>query len=359
MVLPSNDSKSARGVTAKAGLPPGSLIYVGHEHDFATSIEAIEFNTEFFKRTKSENIKEIAHVEADTTLWMSVFGLHDVDLIETIGQRFHLHHLLLEDVLNTAQRPTADLYDDTFFMSMKMVYWDDAAKSVRSEHISAVLQAQLVVLFQEKPGDIFDELRSRIENGKGVIKSRGADYLYYRIMDTAVDQYFVIMEKLHQRVERIEADILKKPEQRQMARLISLKKQILQLRGTIVPLRDHLTLLERVDRSILKKETLPYLRDLSAHVKEVIDSIDLERETIMGLIDLYLSASGQQMNNVMKVLTVISTIFIPLTFIVGIYGMNFDHMPELHHPYAYPIIWGIMIGLTGGLLLLFRKKGWL
>jgi magnesium transporter len=359
MVLPSNHSKSARDVTAKAGLPPGSLIYVGHEHDFATSIEAIEFSTEFFSRAKSEEINELKTTQTDTTLWMSVFGLHDVDRIEAIGQRFHLHHLLLEDVLNTAQRPTADLYDDTFFMSMKMVYWDEATKSVRSEHISAVLQAQLVILFQEKPGDIFDELRSRIENGKGVIKSRGADYLYYRIMDTAVDQYFVIIEKLHQRVERIEADILKKPDQRQMARLISLKKQILHLRGTIVPLRDHLALLERVDRSILKKETLPYLSDLSAHVKEVIDSMDLERETIMGLIDLYLSASGQQMNNVMKVLTVISTIFIPLTFIVGIYGMNFDHMPELHHAYAYPIVWGIMIGLTAGLLLLFRRKGWL
>jgi len=359
MVSPNNHPKSARAITAKTGLPPGSLVYVGHDHDFATSIESIEFSTAFFSRTKTENIQEFQHTQNDTTLWLSVFGVHDVDLIEAIGQRFHFHHLLLEDVLNTAQRPTADVYDDTFFMSMKMVYWDEAAKSVRSEHISAVLQAQLVVLFQEKPGDIFDGLRSRIENGKGVIKSRGADYLYYRIMDTAVDQYFVIMEKLHQRVERIEADILKKPDQRQMARLISLKKQILQLRGTIVPLRDHLALLERLDRSILKKETLPYLRDLSAHVKEVIDSIDLERETIMGLIELYLSASGQQMNNVMKVLTVISTIFIPLTFIVGIYGMNFDHMPELHHPYAYPIVWGIMVGLTAGLLLLFRRKGWL
>lgn len=359
MVSPNNESKLAKGPSSKAGLPPGSLIYVGQEHEHQITIEAIEFNTEYFNRLKDDNISNIQRVKSDTTIWLSVFGLQNVELIEAIGQRFQLHHLLLEDVLNTAQRPTADLYDNTFFMSMKMVYWDEAAKSVRSEHISAVLQAGLVILFQEKPGDIFDELRSRIENGKGVIKARGADYLYYRIMDTAVDQYYIIIEKLHQRVERIEADILKKPDQRQMARLISLKKQILELRGTIVPLRDHLALLEIVDRSILKKDTLPYLRDMNAHVKEVIDSIELERETIMGLIDLYLSASGQQMNNVMKVLTVISTIFIPLTFIVGIYGMNFDRMPELHYPYAYPIVWAIMIGLTAGLLVLFKRKGWL
>lgn len=355
-----NDTSSGIDRAIKAGLPPGSLVHVGQKYEFNAYIEHIAYSADSAYRSEHQSPENCRSCVSETGVqWITLFGVHDAQAVEEIGKTFDLHPLLLEDVLNTTQRPNAELYGDKFFASLKMVYWDEGAKAVRHEHISIVLIANIVLLFQEKPGDIYNEVRKRIDSGKGIIRSKGADYLFYRLIDTVVDEYFIICDNLHKRIDRIEGDILKKPEQLQMMRLIQLKRQLLSLRNTIVPLRDHLTLMERLDRNVVKRETIPYLRDLTAHVKEVIEMLDLERESVSSLIDLHLSTSSQQLNHVMRVLTVIATIFIPLTFIVGIYGMNFDYMPELHYDWAYPAIWGVMIAVTGGLLLFFRKKGWI
>lgn len=345
---------------SKAGMPPGSLVHVGKHYDFEAYIEHIAFSSEHVHQSGPQPPSTCRSCLSETGVqWITLYGVHDASAVEEVGKTFDLHPLLLEDVLNTEQRPNAEIYENTFFASLKMVYWDDQVRAVRNEHISIVLISNVVILFQEKPGDIYGEVRQRILSAKGLIRSKGADYLFYRLIDTVVDQYYIICDKLHQRIERIEADILKKPEQVHMTRLINLKKQLLSLRNTVAPLRDHMMLMERLDRNIVLKETIPYLRDLSAHIKEVIELIDIERESVNSLIDLHMSTSSQQLNHVMRVLTVIATIFIPLTFIVGIYGMNFDNMPELHYEWAYPAIWGVMLVVTGGLLIFFRRRGWI
>lgn len=354
------ENKPPNSRASKAGLPPGSLVHVGKQYDFDAYIEHIAFSADHVHQSEKQAPSTCRECVSESGVqWITLFGVHDTAAVEEVGKTFDLHHLLLEDVLNTEQRPNAEIYENTFFASLKMVYWDEQARAVRNEHISLVLISNVVILFQEKPGDIYDDVRQRIKTGKGLVRFRGADYLFYRLIDTIVDQYYIICDKLHQRIERIEADLLKKPEQVHMTRLINLKKQLLSLRNTVVPLRDHVMLMERLDRSIVRKETVPYLRDLTAHIKEVIELIDLERESVNSLIDLHLSTSSQQLNHVMRVLTVIATIFIPLTFIVGIYGMNFDNMPELHYDWAYPAVWGVMIAVTGGLLFFFKRRGWI
>ncbi len=353
-------SKQYSSRNAKAGLPPGSLVYVGSAPEFKPYIEHFEYAPTDARKFIIEDPNTFEfNSQTDQTHWVTLFGIHDIQVIEQLGKIFQLHPLLLEDILNTEQRPNAEQYDDVFYASLKMVRWDDASKAVRSEHISILLRENLVLLFQEKPGDVYDDLRYRIESGKGLLRAKGSDYLFYRLLDSVVDQYFVIIEHLHHRIERIEVEILTHHDHRLMMRLIRLRKQILELRGHISPLREYIALIERMDRAVMKKETVPYLRDLNAHIKEVVEMLDLEREGINGLIDLYMSVSDQKLNNVMRVLTVISTIFIPLTFIAGVYGMNFDVMPELHYAWAYPVIWGIMISIAVALLFFFRKKKWL
>lgn len=354
-----NEPAPVQRRSKKIGLPPGSLVYIGHNPGFEPYIEHYAFDAH---QAVSHSYLKTSDVKPDNnpeqTHWITLFGVHEASVIEHIGQTFQLHHLLLEDVLNTTQRPTAELYDDTLFASMKMVAWDAHRNRFTEEHISMVLKGNTVLLFQERPGDVLDDIRQRIETGKGVLRSRGADYLFYRILDAVVDHYYLIGEQLNDLVEKLENDILMKPRQTQMRQLLLYKKMLLNLRTIAAPMRDHVALTERLDRSIVKKETLPYLRDLNAHVKEVIEIIDVSREAANGLIDLYLSASNQQLNQVIRLLTVISTIFIPLTFIVGVYGMNFK-MPEYESPYGYPIVWGVMVAIALLLLIVFRKRRWI
>lgn len=351
--------QSAQKRSRKVGLPPGSLVYVGNAPGDDPYIEHYAFDAnEVFSHSYSSPNDLTAELDAQHTHWITLFGVHNPDAVEHIGKVFQLHHLLLEDVLNTVQRPAAELYDDVLFASMKMVAWDAHKGRLNEEHISMVLKGNTVLLFQERPGDVLDDIRQRIETGKGVLRSRGADYLFYRIFDTVVDQYYLIGEQLNELIEKLENDILLKPRPAHMRQLLHYKKILLHLRSITAPLRDHVALTERLDRSLVKKETLPYLRDLNAHVREVLEIIDLARESVHGLIDLYLSASNQQLNQVIRLLTVISTIFIPLTFIVGVYGMNFK-MPEYDSSYGYPAVWGVMVGIAIALLIVFRRKRWI
>jgi magnesium transporter len=336
------------------------LVYIGPEQSFAAYVEVFEYSGETSTKTVYTNPLAFTPEPAtDKNQWIVVYGVHDVDTVKHISAHFSLHHLLVEDILNTQQRPNAELYDDLFFSSFKMVSWDNEASVVSEEHVSVILKGNTVLLFQERPGDVFDDIRSRIESGKGLLRSKRSDYLFYRILDACVDQYFTICEQLHERIELLEAEIIQAPNAGVMPRLINKRKQLLLLRSTALPLRDHVALATRSERDVITKETLPYLRDLSTHVREVIELIDLERDSVGALIELFMSASNQQLSQIMRVLTVISTIFIPLTFIVGVYGMNFDRMPELHYAWGYPAIWGVMIAVTLGLLVYFKRKRWL
>lgn len=352
------DDEGIVGGARKAGLPPDALVYVGKTEAFKPKFEVIQFSAQHAEVLKPKVVEEVKkHAENEACAWVTLFGLHKTELVAQMGDAFNIHHLLLEDILDTTQRPTSEVYPHQLFVSLKMVQWKK--KNLHYEQISIVLADRQVVLFQERPGDIFDGIRQRIVQGKGVIRHRGADYLLYRLIDTVVDQYFLIAEQLSTRIERLETEVLQDPLETHMNRLIKTKKQLLKLRRTILPLRDNVARIERQQHDLIREETRPYFRDVGDHINEVIEMLDMYRETVTSLIDLYMSSASNQMNQVMKVLTVIATIFIPLTFIVGIYGMNFDHMPELHYKYGYPAVWVVMIVISVGLLIFFRKKKWI
>lgn len=349
-----------QGGARKAGLPPTTLVYVGKEYDFTAHIEAIVYDQNQCTEIAAKEASEAKLLIPESGVaWITLYGVHDVDMVSEIGKSFHLHTLLLEDILDTTQRPTSEVFDDHIFFSLKMLSWDDHKKTMHFEQVSLVLGERYVILFQEKPGDIYDSIRERIRTGKGLIRSKGADFLVYRLIDTLVDQYFIVAEKLHERIESLEGEILNKPDNSHMQRLLKTKKQLMRLRRSIMPLRENVASLERSSHRLIIPDTMPYIRDVSDHIKEVVEMLDMYRETVTSLIDMYMTSSSNQMNQVMKVLTVISTIFIPLTFITGLYGMNFEYMPELKWKFGYFGVWGIIVVATGALLYYFRKKTWL
>lgn len=349
-----------KSASKKAGLPPGSLVYIGKEETFAPEIEVIQYEPNSATSHHNPEISQLKNLaSSDNVAWITLFGIHDVAKVEEIGKQFGIHSLILEDILDTSQRPTSEAFEDALFFSLKMHQWNKQKTGLKTEQISVVLKKGQVLLFQQHPGDVYDGIRQRIETGKGIIRKKGEDFLVYRLIDTVVDQYFVIAETLAERIEKLEAEILRDPDETITARLIRTKKLLLRLRRHIVPLKDNVGLLERSQHPLIQKETFPYIKDVSDHIKEVIELLDLHRDTVTSLIDLYMSTTSNQMNEVMKVLTVITSIFIPLSFFAGIYGMNFDNIPELHYPNAYFIFWAVIGLITLGLIFYFKRKRWL
>ncbi|MFM1931713.1 MAG: hypothetical protein RL226_1016 [Bacteroidota bacterium] len=359
-VLKQLSQDGVSGGARKAGLPPTSLMYIGDHRDFTSHFEAIVYQPDGYQETALKDPLEVIKlIPEEGVAWITMYGIHDVDTVQQVGELFGLHTLLLEDILDTTQRPTTEVFDSHIFFSMKMLSWDNEKKSMHYEQVSIVLGDRFVLLFQEKPGDIYDVIRDRLRTGKGLLRAKGADFLVYRLIDTLVDQYFIVAEKLHERIESLEGDLFKRPDPTHIQRLLKTKKQLMRLRRTIMPLRENVSSLERASHHYIHGETLPYFRDVSDHIKEVVEMLDMYRETVTSLMDLYMTSSSNQMNQVMKVLTVISTIFIPLTFITGLYGMNFKNMPELEWKYGYFAIWCIIVVASGALLYYFRKKTWL
>lgn len=354
------DDEHFLGSAKKAGLPPGALIYVGKRGNFTPALDAISYSPESFSRSQPLTPSDVRDtLKSEHITWITLYGIHEAGLVAEMGDILQLHPLLLEDILDTTQRPTSELFEDYIFLSLKMMSWQKKTRTINSEQLSIVLSHNSIVIFEEKPGDIYEGLRDRIEKGKGLIRSKKADYLMYRLIDDAVDQYFIIGEKLQLKIEKLETEILVQPEEKHMPELLALKKQLMRLRRSILPLRDNVSLIERSKHKLISEDTAPYLSDVSDHVKEVIEMLDMYRESVTNLMDLHMSTTSNQMNQVMKVLTVIATTFIPLTFIVGIYGMNFTEMPELSNPYGYGIVWLVMIAVAAGLIFYFKRKKWL
>jgi magnesium transporter len=279
--------------------------------------------------------------------------------VERLGAHFGIHPLVLEDIVNTNQRPKLDLMGDYLFVVFRMLTWDAVAGEVRSEQVSLILGQRYVLTFQERAGDVFDPLRERIRKGLGRIRKGGADYLAYALLDVIVDNYFVVVEQLDEQIESLESRLVQQPSTEMLGQLNRLKRQALYLRKSIWPLREAVAGLQRRESPLIGETTALYLRDLYDHVIHVIDTVETLRDLLAGMLDVYLSGVSNRMNEVMKVLTVISTIFIPLTFIVGVYGMNFEYMPELHYKGGYPLAWGIMLVVAGALVLFFRRRRWL
>ncbi|MBK5277891.1 MAG: magnesium/cobalt transporter CorA [Bacteroidia bacterium] len=321
-------------------------------------LEMISFNEKSFLRVENIPIDDILEkCDKQSINWINVDGLADTGLINKIGQHFNLHYLLLEDVMNTDQRPKLDEYDDHIFLTMKMLY-RMGGDEIDYEHISFVLGKDFLLSFQEKEGDIFNYLRERIKIDTGVFRKRGADYLLYRLVDTIVDSYYTILENVGYKVEALEENISQDPAIEDFREIQELKKEFIYLRKVVYPLREALNKLIKNESGFIEPQTLKYYSDVYDHVIHLIDSLDTYKDLTSTLMDLYMNTINYKMNEVMKLLTIITTIFIPLSFIVGIYGMNFDNLPELHWQYGYFYVLIGMGAIVGSMIFYFRYKKW-
>ncbi len=342
----------------KKGLPPGSLVYTGVHSEIPSQIYSIWFDdTEFL--VQQSYPPEWRH-RTNGILWIDLRGLTDTKLVENIGQNFQLHHLALEDVLNTQQRPKLEEYDDSLFFILHHLSLDAASLELNSEQIAVFMSKNFVISFQEDPDDTLVYVRNRAQEALGRLRKRGADYLMYAILDTIVDHYYGLLDDIESVLHELETDLHNNGVDQQLkARIFSLKRVINQFRHRIMPLREATNRLYRTDCIHIDEINRPYLRDLSDHVAQILDSVDNSRELIASVEALYQAEIGNRLNNVMRLLTIISTIFIPLSFIAGLYGMNFEHMPELHWRNGYFMVLGIMAAATVGMLIYFRRQKWI
>jgi len=343
-----------------AGLPPGTLVYVGEKRVETVRITYFDYDEQNFAEKQVSNIEECFPFKTTPTVtWINIDGLHDIQIIEKMGKEFELHPLLLEDILSTRQRPKAEDYEKYFFIVLKMLHYNDEQQSVESEQVSIVLGNNFVVSFQEIVGDVFDQIRDRIRNAKGRIRKMGPDYLAYSLIDAIVDGYFTILEKLGEKIELLEEQLVVEPTERTLHQIHRLKRELIVLRKSVWPLREVISSLQRTESKLISKVTSIYLRDVYDHTIQVIDTIESFRDMATGMVDIYLSSISNRLNAVMKVLTIIATIFIPLTFIAGVYGMNFKYMPELQWRWGYGAVLLVMALVAVVMLIYFRKKKWL
>ncbi|MBD3260609.1 MAG: magnesium/cobalt transporter CorA [Candidatus Altiarchaeales archaeon] len=349
-------SKSKGRLSRKSGLPPGTLIHVGERKTDKSRITVINYDEKDYGEFEAEDLNQLLpEKDSPKVSWINVDGIHDVGVVEKIGGYFDIHPLVLEDVLNTQQRPKKEELGERVFVVLRLLHING---DLSSEQISFFVGENFVVSFQEHEGDVFNGVRDRIRTGRG-IRKRKADYLLYALIDSIVDNYFLILERFGERIEALEDEILENPSNQTMQRIQGLRKDIISLRRSIWPLREVISGLERSESPLIKKSTGIYFRDVYDHTIQVIDTIESYRDIVSGMLDTYLSSLSNRMNEVMKTLTIIATIFIPLTFIAGVYGMNFKHMPELDYRYGYPLIWFIMAGVAAALTAYFKKKRWL
>ncbi|HLD18994.1 MAG TPA: magnesium/cobalt transporter CorA [Candidatus Nanoarchaeia archaeon] len=344
----------------KAGMEPGSLVYIGEQKTEKIKITFIDYDEAKIEEKELQNIEEAFPSKTTPTVsWTNINGLHDVSIIEKVGKHFDLHPLLLEDVVNTQQRPKVEDYGDYLFFVLKMLSYDDKSGIVKAKQVCVVLGKTYVISFQENGGDVFDVVRDRIRSGKARIRRHGADFLAYSLIDAIVDNYFGILEKLGEDIEELEDDLAKNPQQSSLKKLFMLKREVTTLRKAIFPLREVIGRVEKGDSPLIKKGTTVYLRDVYDHAVSMIDNIDTFRDMMSEMVDIYLSAQSNKLNEVMKVLTIISTIFIPMTFIASIYGMNFNYLPELQWRHGYFIVLGAMAIISVVMLFFFKRKKWI
>lgn len=291
--------------------------------------------------------------------WINVSGVHDVSIIETLGTRYGVHALVLEDIVHTHQRPKIEDHGDYLYLVMRMLSLDETSGEIRGEQVSLILGKSWLITFQEKPGDLFDPVRERSKNPQGRIRRFGADYLAYALVDAIVDHYFILLEKIGDRLEVLEEEIRSHPTPEVLHRIHGLKREMIYLRKSIWPVREVVSQLDKDELPLIRKQTKLYLRDIYDHTIQIMEGVDSFRDMLAGLQDLYLSLASNRMNEAMKVLTIIATIFMPPTFFAGIYGMNFDHMPELHLPYGYFVVLGVMTISVCVMLVYFRRRNWL
>ncbi|PWJ58192.1 magnesium transporter [Dyadobacter jejuensis] len=343
---------------------PGTVTYVGPSVPLKTEIRKIAFNETVFNNKVAKSIQECYPATLDPTLisWLDVNGIHDSKLIEKIGQIYRLHPLVMEDIVYTEHKPKLEVYEDEYvFLTLKMMHVEESQPfSLSFEHVSFVLADRRLISFQEElTGDIFEPVLTRLKASIGKTRTNGADYLLFALMDIIVDHYFICLEQLGDNLDALEEAVLSESEHLSLKDLYLLRSELTTSRRMIWPLREMIVQLMREENRFVSRDTVPYYRDLHDHVMQIVETIDSYRDLLASLADVHLSTASNRMNSVMKTLTVFSAVFMPLTFIVGVYGMNFDNMPELHFKNGYFWTWLLMGATTLGMLFYFKKKKWL
>jgi magnesium transporter len=344
----------------KAGLPPGTLVHIGEKRTEKVKTTVIDYDETHFQEKEVETIEEcFPFKDTPTVTWINIDGIHELEIIEKIGSHFNIHPLVLEDIVNTGQRPKLEDYDDYIFFIVKMIYYDGENAEITSEQVSLILGSNFVISLQERERDVFNPIRERLRKAKGRIRKMKTDFLAYTLIDTIVDHYFIVLEKLGEDIEGLEEELVSNPTPETLQTIHTLKRELIFLRRSVWPLREAVISLERGESALIHESTGIYLRDVYDHTIQVIDTIETFRDMVSGMLDVYLSSISSRMNEVMKVLTIIATIFIPLTFVAGVYGMNFKYIPELewHWGYAAALILMGIIALV--MVWYFRRKRWL
>ncbi|MFW9962073.1 MAG: magnesium/cobalt transporter CorA [Candidatus Sifarchaeia archaeon] len=348
------------GHKAKVGQPPGTLLHTGEKLAKEPIVTIIDFNQQAFKEHKHVSCEECVPLErTDTVRWIHVQGVHDTDLIQRIGSNFGIHPLILEDIVHTHQRPKAESLSESIYVTLRAFEYNSEDKYLDSEQLSFLLGNHYLLSFQESEKPLFEQIKNRLSTNLGRIRKSKSDYLTYSLIDLITDQYFVILDELSERIEALEDEVTEVPTNETLQEIHSLKRDIITFRRNIWPIRDISSKLLREETSLIETSTQMYLRDLNDHIVQINDFLETYRETLTGIMEIYLSRVSNRLNEVMKVLTVVSTIFIPLTLIASIYGMNFRVMPELEIPWSYPLLIIAMLSLGITLTLYFRQKRWI
>lgn len=348
------------------GQPPGTLLYEGGKKEKEVVITIFDYDESSLVEKQVKTVDEcIPFKDKPTVTWINVDGLHRVEILEKLSECYLVHHLVLEDILNINQRPKYEDFGGYVYLSAKMLSYDEKADDIQEEQVSIILGPNFLISFQEeKEGDVFGPIRERIRNNKGRIRKMKADYLAYSLLDAIVDNYFIILEKIGEKVEGLESELVANPLPQTLQAINKLKRNLIFLRRSVWPLREIVNSLAKSESALVSGAAAVYYRDVYDHLIHTIDTIEAFRDTVSGMLDIYLSSLSNRMNEVMKVLTIIATIFIPLTFIVGIYGMNFNtsvspfNMPELNWRYGYLMVLWIMFFVASGMLAYFKKKKW-
>ncbi len=346
---------------SKLGLAPGSLVFTGMQKMAQVDILALNYSETEYIESKPKNIAEVISIikSFDGITWINIDGLHDEKSIEEICTYLGVHKLSMEDILSVGQRPKLEEYTDYLQVVIKLLSIDPGEDTIEYEQLTFILKGNVLVTFQEKTGDVFNSVRNRIKEAKGSVRKKGADYLLYALLDLVVDHYFNILEDFSEKLEDLETELLNNPDKNTLNKLHSLRRETLLLRRTIYPLREMVGKFEKLEEPIINSDIKVFIRDLYDHTIKVIENIEVLRDMTTGLLDLYMNSASNKMNEIMKVLTIMSAIFIPLTFIAGVYGMNFTNMPELGFKYGYFVILGVMLVVLIGMLIFLKRKKWI
>jgi len=352
---------SVKTRSRKVGLAPGTLVHLGRSKTGATRVDLVEYDDGHLEKRQITSLETcLVRKPSPTVTWINVDGLEDLKVLQHFGECYGIHPLVLEDILATDQRPKAADYGEYLYVVLKMIVLDDASGEIKSEQVSIVLGENYLISLQEGlEGDVFEQVRARLTNEKARLRLMGPDFLLHALLDVIVDHYFLVLEKLADRIEEVEDELIENPTTATVQAIYQLKRQMLFLHKAVWPLREAVSGLQRRDSQLIRDTTVIYLRDLYDHTVQVLDTLETLREMLSGMLDIYLSSVSNRLNEVMKVLTIIATIFMPLSFLVGLYGMNFKYMPELEWHFGYFMVLLVSASIAGGMLVYFRKKRWI